>query len=64
MEESYLNYRKTLVRYLSSDKVVEGVGFSQISGQDESLPTAALRGVANTKQGVTEGGIHLGGSDG
>lgn len=35
------------------------MGFSQILGQNESLPTAALRGVTDTKQSVTEDGVHL-----
>lgn len=35
------------------------MGISQILGQNEPLPTAALRGVTDTKQSVTEDGIHL-----
>lgn len=50
-----------ILKYLSGDEVVEGVGVSQISGQNESLPAATLQGVADTKQSVTEGGIHLDG---
>lgn len=35
------------------------MGISQILGQNESLPTATLRGVTDTKQSVTEDGVHL-----
>lgn len=47
--------------YLSSDEVVEGVNVSKVSGQDESLSTSTLGGVADTKQCVATDGTHLGG---
>lgn len=39
--------------YLSGNEMVEAVRVSQVSGQDESLPTATLRSVTDTKQSVT-----------
>lgn len=50
--------------YLSGDQVVEGVGISQISRQNESLPITTLRAVADPKQSVTQGGLYLEGNVG
>lgn len=45
--------------YLSGDEVVEGVGVSQIPGQNESLAAPTLGGAADTKQSVTRDRTHL-----
>lgn len=45
--------------YLSGDQVVEGVGISQISRQNESLPITTLRAFADPKQSVTQRGLYL-----
>lgn len=41
-----------ILMYLSRDEVLEGMAISQISGQNKSLPTATLWGVADAKQSV------------
>lgn len=48
-----------LTVHLSGDEVVEAVDVSQVSGQNDSLPAATLRCVADTKQTVTVDRIHL-----